>query len=99
MVKALEITKEQQEKIATIIKDAQAKQGALTADGGREAFAKIREELTADLAKVLTADQTEKLTKLKGKAFDVSTLGGRGGPGGGRPGGRPGAKAGEKKVD
>ena len=98
VVKALELTKEQQEKIATINKDAQAKQGALTADGGREAFAKIREEQTADLAKVLTAEQTEKLTKLKGKAFDVSTLG-RGGPGGGRPGGRPGAKAGEKKVD
>ena len=99
VVKALELTKEQQEKIATITKDFQEKRRALAgAEGGREAMTKLNEEQTADLAKVLSAEQTEKLTKLKGKTFDVSTLGGRGGPGGGR-GGRPGAKGAEKKVD
>ena len=101
VITALDITKEQQEKLATLNKDFQEKQRALfaggNAEGGREAFAKLREEQSADLAKVLTAEQTEKLTKLKGKAFDVSTLGGRG-PGG--AGGRPGGKGRpEKKVD
>jgi Spy/CpxP family protein refolding chaperone len=101
VVKALDLTKEQQEKIATITKDFQEKQRALfgggaPADGAREAAAKLRDEQNAELAKVLTAEQSEKLTKLKGKAFDTSVLGGgRGGPGG-RPGGKGGDK---KKVD
>ncbi len=103
VIKALDITKEQQEKLTTVSKDLGEKMQALFAGGGgggnREAFTKLRDEQIAEIAKVITAEQTEKFTKLKGKAFDVSTLGGRGGPGGGRPGGRPGAKAGEKKVD
>lgn len=105
VVKALELTKEQQEKIATTNKDFQAKmQGLFTGGGagGAEAFTKLRDEQSAELAKVLTKEQTEKWTALKGKAFDLTALqGGRGGPGGagGRPGGRPGAKGGEKKVD
>ncbi len=102
VVKALDITKEQQEKLATVNKDFGEKMRALFAGGGagggnREAFTKLREEQTAEIAKVITAEQTEKFTKLKGKAFDVSTLGGRG-PGG--AGGRPGGKGRpEKKID
>ncbi|MCE9528055.1 MAG: hypothetical protein K8R36_18600 [Planctomycetales bacterium] len=103
VVKALDLTKEQQEKIATVNKDFQAKmQGLFTGGGagGPEAFTKLRDEQSAELAKVLTKEQSEKWTALKGKTFDVASLGGgRGGPGGsgGRPGGRPGAKGGEKK--
>lgn len=96
VVKALDLSKEQQEKIATITKDYQEKRRALggggAGGGGREAFTKLNEEQNADLGKVLSAEQTEKLTKLKGKAFDTSVLqGGRGG--------RPGGKGGDKKVD
>ena len=103
VVKALEITKEQEEKLATISKDFQEKQRALftggNAEGAREAFTKLREEQNAEIAKVLTAEQTEKFSKLKGKAFDTSTLfGGGRGPGGGRPGGK-GRPGGEKKAD
>jgi hypothetical protein len=106
VVKALELTKEQQDKIATLNKDFQAKmQGLFTGGGagGPEAFTKLRDEQSAELAKVLTKEQTEKWSAMQGKAFDLTALrGGRGGPGGagGRPGGRPGAKGGEnKKVD
>ena len=89
VIKALDITKEQQEKIATINKDYQEKTRALFAGGGaggggREAITKLREEQSADVAKVLTKEQSDKWTTLKGKAFDISTLfpGGRGGKGG-----------------
>jgi hypothetical protein len=103
VVKALEITKEQEEKIATVNKDFQEKMQAAFAGGaggGPEAFAKLRTEQTEALDKVLTKEQAEKWTALKGKKFDTAGLfgGGRGGPGG-RPGGRPGGKAPEKKVD
>jgi Spy/CpxP family protein refolding chaperone len=101
VVKALDLTKEQQEKIATINKDFQEKMRALFAGGGAggpEVFAKLGEEQSADLAKVLTTEQSEKFAKLKGKAFDVSVLrgGGPGGPGG-RPGGAKGRPGGDKK--
>ncbi|MFN0020345.1 MAG: hypothetical protein ACKVP0_18965 [Pirellulaceae bacterium] len=101
VVKALEITKEQEEKIATVNKDFQEKMAAAFAGGaggGPEAFAKLRTEQTEALDKVLTKEQAEKWTALKGKKFDTAGLfgGGRGGPGG-RPGGRPGAKGEEKK--
>jgi Spy/CpxP family protein refolding chaperone len=89
VVKALDLTKEQQEKITTINKDYQEKMRALfaggAAGGNREAFAKLREEQSAEVAKVLTKEQSDKFTTLKGKAFDVSTIqfgGGRGGKGG-----------------
>ncbi|MGI8977734.1 MAG: hypothetical protein ACR2FY_00765 [Pirellulaceae bacterium] len=96
VVKALDLTKEQQEKIGTTNKDFQEKMQALFAGGGgggnREAFTKLRDEQSADLAKVLTKEQSDKWTALKGKAFDVTTIQ----LGGGRPGGkgRP-----EKKID
>jgi len=97
VVKALDITNEQQEKIATISKDFQEKRQALFAGGGagggREAFTKLQEEQSAEIGKVLNKEQAEKWTKMKGKAFDTTTLfgGGRGGRGG-RPGG-------DKKAD
>jgi hypothetical protein len=95
VVKALDITKEQQEKIATINKDYQEKMAALFAGGAgggsREAFAKLRDEQSADVAKVLTKEQADKWTALKGKAFDTTTL--FGGGRGGRPGGN------KKKAD
>jgi len=95
VVKALDITKEQQEKIATVNKDYQEKMAALRTGGGgggREAFTKLRDEQNADLAKVLTKEQSEKWTTLKGKDFDTSTIN----PFGGGRGGRGGDK---KKVD
>ena len=85
VVKALDLSKEQQEKIATVNKDFQEKFQALGAGGGPEAAAKLRDERSAELAKVLTKEQTDKWTTLKGKAFDVTTIqfgGGRGGKGG-----------------
>jgi hypothetical protein len=96
IVKALDITKEQQEKITTINKDFQEKTRALFAGGGaggggREAMTKLREEQSAEVAKVLTKEQSDKWTTLKGKAFDTTTL---------FPGGRGrGGKGGDKKVD
>lgn len=103
VVKALDLTKEQQEKIATVNKDFQEKMQALFTgggEGGPEAFAKLRTEQSEALDKILTKEQAEKWTALKGKKFDTAGLFG-GGPGGrgGRPGGRPGGKAPEKKVD
>jgi len=92
VVKALDLTKEQQEKIATVNKDFQEKVRALGADGGPEAFTKLRDDRSAELAKILTKEQTDKWTALKGKAFDTSALQ----FGGGR-GGRPGGKGGDKK--
>ena len=53
--------------------------------GGPEAFTKLRDEQNAELAKILTKEQNDKFTALKGKAFDLTTIqlgGGRGGKGG-----------------
>jgi len=99
VIKALDITKEQQEKIATINKDFQEKMRATAGGdgGGREAVAKLRTEQTEAVDKVLTKEQAEKWTALKGKKFDTAGLFGGGGGRGGRPGGRPGAKGEEKK--
>lgn len=68
--------------------------GAGNGEEIRAKFTKLREEQTKATDDVLTAEQKEKLTALKGKEFDVASLrGGFGGPGGGRgpggPGGRP----------
>ena len=103
VAKALKLSKEQQDKIASITKEFGEKQRAAFtgggAGGGEDARAKMR-ELSAtrdkDLAAVLTSDQSAQFEKMKGKEFDVAALrggfGGPGGPGGGGPGagGRPG---------
>ena len=99
VVKALDITKEQQEKLAAVRDEFQKKQQELFAGGGegvREGMTKLRDEQNAEIAKVLTKEQTEKFTTLKGKAFDTSALfGGGRGQGGGK--GRPGGD--KKKAD
>lgn len=97
VVKALKLSKEQQEKIASINKDAAEKQrelfgGAGGGGGGdfQERFAKMAElnrTRDKDLAAVLTSEQSDQLAKMKGKEFDLAQL--RGGPGG-RPGGTGG---------
>ena len=95
VVKTLALSKEQQDKIASINKEASEKQrelfgGAGGAGGGdfQERFAKMAELNRArdkDLAAVLTTEQSEQLAKMKGKEFDVAQL--RGGPGGRPQGG------------
>lgn len=98
VAKALNLSKEQQDKIASINKEASEKQrelfgGAGGGGGGgdfQERFAKMAELNRArekDLAAVLTSEQSDQLAKMKGKEFDVGQL--RGGPGG-RPQGGPG---------
>lgn len=103
VVKALDLKPEQSEKIVAVGKEYDEKQrgmfgggrgGAGGAGGFQEAMAKIQElnkERETKVTDVLTAEQKEKFTTLKGKPFDVAQLrmgfgGGRGGrPGGGRP--------------
>lgn len=101
--KALELTPEQQDKIAAVGKEFDEKQRALftPGQGGGEGAREKREELSKErdtkVTDVLTADQKTKFATLKGKEFDVSKLrGGFGGGRGGRPGGRPEA---EKKSE
>jgi hypothetical protein len=101
VVKSLDISKEQTDKIAAIEKESSDKRRELFRDGGNEG---AREKLTA-LTKerdektlaVLSADQREKFSQLKGKEFDVASLrstngrtgGRRPGGAGGRPTNRP----------
>jgi Spy/CpxP family protein refolding chaperone len=94
LAKTLDISKEQQEKIAALNQEYAQKQGALFTGGGggQEAFAKLRElsqERDQKATEILTKEQKEKFEQLKGKPFDLAQLGG---PGGGRPGGRKGDK-------
>jgi Spy/CpxP family protein refolding chaperone len=53
-------------------------------DDARTKMRELREEETKAVNEVLTKEQQDKLTALKGKEFDVSQLRGRGGQGGGR---------------
>ena len=71
-VQALGITKEQSAKFAAIEKEYDDKLVALgETTEGRGA---IRDEAQAKMRDVLTADQHEKWTQLKGKEFDVASL-------------------------
>lgn len=104
VVKAVDLTKEQQEKVAAVTKEYRDKQAELfrggRGNGGgggggnfQEAFAKMQEmskERDTKTLDVLSAEQKEKFTKLKGKEFDVAQLRGGGGRGGRGRGGRPG---------
>lgn len=102
LIKALDVTKEQQDKIAAVGKEFTEKQRALfsggRAEGGREKMEELSKERDTKIVEVLTADQKTKFATLKGKEFDVAKLrGGFGGGRGGRPaGGRPEA---EKKAE
>jgi len=82
VVKELGLSEEQQKKIADIRTESNKASAELLRGGNQEAFAKVRELTEQTLAKatdVLDAGQKEKLAGLKGKTFDVSQLGGRGG--------------------
>ncbi|MGE3317116.1 MAG: hypothetical protein AB7O26_18520 [Planctomycetaceae bacterium] len=92
VVKALGISQEQQDKLAAISKERDEKARAAFRDGGGggfEGLAKMREEYDKKIAEVLSKEQQDKFTELKGKEFDVAQLrpaGRRGdrGDGGGR---------------
>jgi len=73
VVKDLALTKEQQDKIAAVIKESR---GRGPGGGGADAAA-IRERRAEQLAKVtevLTKDQQAQFAKMQGKQFDVSQL-------------------------
>lgn len=99
VVKALNLTQDQQDKIASINKEAGEKARELFGGGGGagegngEKIRELNQTRDKDLAAVLTADQAAAFAKLKGKEFDVAQLrrgpGGPGGQGGGRGGNRP----------
>ena len=88
VAKELALTEEQTKKIADLRADYREKmRGLFGPDAGDDARTKmreLREEETKAVTEVLTKEQQDKLTALKGKEFDVSQLRGRGGPGGGR---------------
>jgi len=97
VIKALGISKDQQEKIASLAEDNQKKTMELfSGGGGAEGFEKIRElrdELATQSKDVLSVEQQDTFEKLKGKPFDTASLFGggrrrRGDRGEGREGGR-----------
>ncbi len=103
VVKALDLSKEQQEKLTASNKEFEDKRnemfraafGGGGGGGGGDAREKMREMTEANdkkLAEILSKDQTAKLETLKGAKFDVAQL--RGGFGGGGPGGGGGRPAG-----
>jgi hypothetical protein len=79
----LKLSDEQKKKLDDLQNEFDAKQRELFTGGfDAAAAAKLAEERTSKTMDALTAEQKEKLTTLKGPAFDVSQLG----PGGGRRG-------------
>ncbi|MES2790185.1 MAG: hypothetical protein V4719_11280 [Planctomycetota bacterium] len=107
LVKALDLSKEQQDKIAAVGKDYAEKQRGLFgrgqgggAEGAREKMQELSKERDTKVVEVLTADQKTKFETLKGKEFDVAKLrGGFGGGRGGRPGGRPAGAGGRPETE
>jgi len=86
VAKALDLTKDQQDKIKKLAEDTHHKmREAFTSGGGdrsaiRAKMTELNEEFTAKTAEVLSKDQQAKFTQIKGKPFDVkllSTGGGR----------------------
>ena len=102
VVKTLKLTKEQQDKLASITAAAAEKAresfgGGQGGGGGEDRMAKMRELNAArdkELAAVLTEEQASQLAKLKGKEFDVAQLRPAFGPGGGAAGGAGGGQPG-----
>jgi Spy/CpxP family protein refolding chaperone len=94
VVKELGLTEDQQSKVKTINEDARKAMSEMFTPGqqpDREKMAQARKDAETKLMDVLTADQKEKLEKMKGEKFDTTGLGmGPGGPGGGRRGNRGG---------
>lgn len=107
IVKALKLSKEQQDSLASITKEAGEKMRESFGAGGgnpEERAAKFRELNTQrdkDLLAVLSPEQSAQLAKMKGKEFDVAQLRGPGGggarPGGGAPGAAPGGNGGRQR--
>lgn len=99
VVKALGISQEQTDKIAAIEKETREKQRELFRDGfndgAREKLTALTKERNENTLAVLSAEQREKFTQLKGKEFDVDSLRGNRRQ---RDGRRPGA-AGERSSN
>jgi hypothetical protein len=86
--KQLGITEEQKKKMTDLGQEMMGK--FRDAQGDREKIQELLKESEKQVKDVLTADQKEKLEKMKGPAFEgAATLLGPGGPGGGRGGNRP----------
>ena len=87
VAKALDITKDQQDKLKKLGDDMRHKlREAFTSGGGggdrsamRAKMTEMREELTAKSTEVLTKEQQAKFTEMKGKPFDMKSLAPRGG--------------------
>lgn len=105
VAKRLELSPEQQDKLAAIAKEFEQKQAEMGRGGFngdfQERLAKARElgeNRDKQSQEVLTAEQRDKFAQLKGKEFDVTLVfrggpGAPGGPGGqGRPPRRPAAE-------
>jgi Spy/CpxP family protein refolding chaperone len=91
VVKDLGLTDDQQAKVKALNEEARKAMadmfsGGRPSDADREKMDKARKERDAKFMDILTAEQKEKLEKMKGPKFDTSVL--RQGPGG--PGGRRG---------
>lgn len=83
IAKKLEVTEEQNEKLAAARQKMRDAFSSLDRSD-REAMTKLRDDYNAAVTKMLTKEQTAKLEKMKGKPFDLASL--RGGRGGGRGG-------------
>jgi len=78
----LKLSDDQKKKLDDLQTEYDAKQRELFTGGGGfdpQAAAKLADERTTKTMEVLTAEQKEKLTSLKGPAFDVSQIGFGGG--------------------
>jgi hypothetical protein len=73
IIKALKLTKEQQQKIRKLRREARRNIGKLLdeedREGLREKFAKLRKETRKKIRALLTAEQKEKVKKLLGEPF------------------------------
>jgi hypothetical protein len=104
IAKELGLSEEQTKKISDLQTEYDGKRRDLFGGGAggdaRAKVAELRDDEVKKAAEVLTKEQQDKFTAMKGKEFDVSVL--RQGRGGNRPGGdgnRPGGKRGAKRPD
>jgi Spy/CpxP family protein refolding chaperone len=79
VIKALELTDDQRQKIEAVASEYSKKEFRVVHDtesGPKQsaAVAKLRDEAFAEVEKVLTKDQNEKWLALRGKPFDISKL-------------------------
>jgi hypothetical protein len=83
VAKELNLTKEQTDKLAAITKEYAGKMRDVPREERAAKMKEINEEQLAKSNEVLTKDQQAQFAKMKGSAFDVSTLRAAG-PGGGQ---------------